>query len=48
MLVGVLFLVAACSSVGTLGIVTKSTADPASILRSGRTYQEIGPTEGQA
>jgi hypothetical protein len=47
-LVGVLFLLAACSSVGTLGIVTKSMADPASILRSGRTYQELGPAEGQA
>ena len=48
LLVCVLLLVAACSSVGTLGIVTKSTADPASILKSGRTYQELGPAEGQA
>ena len=48
LLVGVLFLLAACSSVGSLGIVTKSTADPASILKSGRTYQELGPAEGQA
>ena len=47
-LVCVLFLLAACSSVGTLGIVTRSTADPASIFKSGRTYQEIGPAEGQA
>jgi len=39
---------AGCSSSGTLGIVTRSTADPASLLRSGRTFQEIGPAEGQA
>src|SRR5438067_10960697 len=44
----VVFLAAACSSVGTLGIVTKSTADSAAILRFGRAYKEIGPAEGQA
>ena len=39
---------AGCSSSGTLGIVTRSSADPASLLRSGRTFEEIGPAEGQA
>ncbi len=38
----------ACSSFGTLGIVTKSSGDPGALLRSGRTYKEIGPAEGQA
>ena len=42
-----LFL-AGCSSSGTLGLVTRSTADPASLLKSGRGFQEIGPVEGQA
>jgi hypothetical protein len=39
---------AGCSSTGTLGIVTRSAADPASLLKSGRTFQELGPVEGQA
>lgn len=41
-----LFL-AGCSSSGTLGIVTKSSADPASILRSGRAFKELGPVEAE-
>lgn len=36
-----------CSSSGTLGIVTKSTADPASLLRSGRAFTELGPVKAQ-
>ena len=43
----VMFL-AGCSSTGTLGIVTRSSADPASLLKSGRTFKELGPVEGQA
>ena len=41
-------LLAGCSSSGTLGIVTRSTADPASLLKSGRGFQEIGPVQGQS
>jgi hypothetical protein len=37
--------IAGCSSSGTLGIVTQSSADPASLLRSGRTFKELGPVE---
>ena len=37
-----------CSSSGTLGIVTQSSADPASLLRSGKAFKELGPVEGQA
>ena len=40
--------IAGCSSTGTLGIVTKSSADPGEILKVGKNYQELGPTEGQA
>ena len=36
-----------CSSSGTLGIVTKSSADSASLLKSGRTFKELGPVQGQ-
>jgi len=38
----------ACTSVGNLGIIAKSRADMASILRSGQTFQELGPVEGTA
>ncbi|MBI3553846.1 MAG: hypothetical protein HY077_15230 [Elusimicrobia bacterium] len=38
----------ACTSVGQLGLVTKSAVDPAAILRSGRQFKEIGPAEGRA
>ena len=37
-----------CSSSGTLGIVTQSSADPAALLRSGRAFKDLGPVEGQA
>ncbi len=37
-----------CISVGNLGIVTKPSADSATLLKSGRTFQELGPTEGEA
>ena len=37
-----------CSSSGTLGLVTKSTADPASLLRSGRAFKELGPVQAEA
>ena len=43
----ILFL-AACSTSGNLGIVMKSTADPASILRSGQNFEEIGMAKGEA
>jgi len=44
----VVILLAGCSSSGTLGLVTKSTADPASLLRQGRGFTELGPVEAQA
>ncbi len=39
---------AGCSSSGTLGVVIKSTAENAALLKSGRAFQELGPVEGQA
>ena len=41
-------LLAGCTSVGTLGIVTKSTGDPGAVLRNEQPYKELGPVEGKA
>jgi hypothetical protein len=40
-------LLAGCSSSGTLGLVTKSTADPGSLLKQGRGFKELGPVQAQ-
>ena len=40
--------VAGCSSTGSLGIVTKPSADNAERLRSGVKFEELGPVEGSA
>lgn len=37
-----------CSTSGTLGLVTKSMADPGALLKDGRGYKELGPTSGEA
>ena len=42
-----IILLAGCSSTGTLGLVTKSTADPASLLRQGRGFTELGPVQAK-
>ena len=41
-------LLAGCTSVGTLGIVTKSTGDPGAMLKNSQTYKELGSVEGEA
>ena len=41
-------LMAGCSSTGNLGLISKSAADPGSLVTSGRNYKEIGPANGQA
>lgn len=41
-------VVTGCSSSGTLGIVTRSSANSAELLKSGRSYQDLGPVEGSA
>ena len=40
-------LVSGCSSTGSLGIVTKSSADPAALLQSAQDFEELGQTEGR-
>jgi hypothetical protein len=37
-----------CTSVGTVGMITKSTADPLSIVKTTHTVKELGPTQGEA
>ena len=47
-LIAVTYVLSGCTSVGNIGIVTKSSADSATLLKSGRTYQDLGPAEGEA
>jgi len=37
-----------CSTTGNLGIVTKSTANPSSLLTESTSFKEVGPAEGEA
>jgi hypothetical protein len=41
-------LMAGCSSTGNLGLVSKSAADPGSLVTTGGNYKEIGPAKGEA
>jgi hypothetical protein len=41
-------LLTGCTSVGTLGIVAKSSGDPGALLRNAQSYKELGPVEGSA
>jgi hypothetical protein len=43
-----LLSVAGCVSVGSLGLITKSSIDPASVLKTGHSVKDLGPAEGQA
>jgi hypothetical protein len=42
------FVFIGCTSVGTLGIMTKNMGDTAQILKSGREFRELGSVEGRA
>jgi hypothetical protein len=37
-----------CVSVGSLGVITKSSVDPVSVLGKSHSFKELGPAEGQA
>ena len=43
-----LLAVAGCTSVGSLGLITKSSADPIATIRKGAAYKSLGSAEGQA
>lgn len=44
----ILLVATGCTSVGHLGIVTKSSSASATQLRSGVAFEELGPVEGSA
>ena len=44
----VMLLIASCTSTGNLGMVSRSTADPGSLLTSPQPYKVIGPAKGKA
>src|ERR1700722_12629630 len=43
-----LLALASCTSVGSLGVITKSSVDPASVIGKSKTFKDLGPAEGQA
>ena len=43
-----ILLTISCTSTGNLGMVSKSTANPGSLLTSPQPYKEIGPAKGKA
>ncbi len=47
LIVGILLIIG-CASTSNLGVVTKSEADPASLLTSSRPFEEIGIVRGKA
>jgi uncharacterized protein YceK len=44
----IVVLMSGCASVGTVGLITKSSADPMSVTRTAHTVKELGPAEGKA
>ena len=43
-----LLSIAGCVSVGSLGLITKSSVDPAQVLKTAHSVKDLGPAEGQA
>ena len=41
-------VLAGCSSVGQVGLMTGAQGDPGALLKQARAYTEVGPTEGRA
>jgi hypothetical protein len=39
---------AGCTSVGSLGLITRSSADPISMVRKSHSVRELGPARGEA
>ena len=40
--------ISGCASVGTVGMITRSSIDPLSVVKSAHTVKDLGPVEGQA
>jgi len=43
-----LLSIAGCVSVGSLGLITKSSVDPVQVLKTAHSMKDLGPAEGQA
>lgn len=43
-----LIVASGCTSTGTLGIITKASANPAALLQSAQGFEELGLTKGKA
>ena len=43
-----MFGLSGCASVGTVGMITRSTSDPLSVLKTPHTVKELGPAQGEA
>jgi len=43
-----LLSIAGCVSVGSLGVITRSSIDPTSVLKTAHSVKDLGPAEGQA
>jgi hypothetical protein len=48
LLVAALVMISGCTSVGSLGLVTRSTGDPGALLRNPQQYKELGSVKGEA
>ncbi len=44
----VVALCAGCTSVGTLGVVTRPSGDPGAVLKGTQPYKELGVAQGEA
>ncbi|TKB73398.1 MAG: hypothetical protein E8D45_09450 [Nitrospira sp.] len=42
-----LFALAGCGTIGQLGLVTRSSVEPESLLKSGKAYRELGQVWGK-
>lgn len=42
-----LFALGGCETTGQLGLVTRSSVDPESLIKSGKAYRELGPVWGK-
>lgn len=48
MVLVVALILSGCTSVGTLGLVAKSTGDPGALLKNAQQYKELGAVHGES
>ena len=47
-MLSIMMFCAGCTSVGSVGMITKDMGDPGALLRNGQPYRELGTVEGEA